>query len=290
MEKKQVSFLTSYFRGIGQIMLQENAWTGVLFLAGIFCGSYVMGIAAALSALVGMLTAKVLKYDEREINAGLYGFSATLVGVALAFFFQPAIVIWIAIIIGSALAAIITHVFISRKIPGFTFPFIFITWILLYIFHNLYPVDPSALGGNSMFDLLAEDEFTLFTHGFGEVIFQGSILAGILFFIGVYISSPIAALYGLFGSIISGTLAYHFSQDINSVHIGLFSFNAVLCAITFAGPKIKDGLFVLFSVVLCILIQILMLKMNFSVLTFPFVAAAWVTLVVKHFLPKQEMI
>lgn len=277
-KNKQIGFLTNFLKGIGQIMLQENAWTGLLFLAGIFYGSYIMGIAAVVAALTGLLTAKLLKYNAGEINMGLYGFNATLVGVALVFLFQPVVVIWIAIIAGSVLATIFTHFCVSRKIPGFTFPFIAITWILIYLFRHWYVVPAAAAESES---ILFNNDFTLMTHGFGEVIFQGSIVAGILFFIAVFVSSPVGALYGLLGSCMSSAFAYYFTDDINAIHLGLFSFNAVLCAITFSGTKVKDGFWVLLSIVLALLIQFGMLKMEFAVLTFPFVASSWIVLLIK---------
>lgn len=40
-------------RGMGQIMLQENALTGFLFLAGIFYGSAYMGFAALAAVVTG---------------------------------------------------------------------------------------------------------------------------------------------------------------------------------------------------------------------------------------------
>jgi urea transporter len=38
-----LSIITPLFKGIGQIMLQNNSWTGLFFLAGICCGSLMMG-------------------------------------------------------------------------------------------------------------------------------------------------------------------------------------------------------------------------------------------------------
>src|SRR5436190_21388459 len=128
MNLNKTTVLTPYLKGVGQIMLQNNQWTGILFLAGIFYDSIVMGLAAILAVVVGTVTAKVLKYDQDEINMGLYGFSATLVGVALMFHFQEtsisAPIVWGTVVVGAALATIIQHFFISRKIPAFTLPFI----------------------------------------------------------------------------------------------------------------------------------------------------------------------
>lgn len=108
---KKLPFLDNILKGIGQIMLQENRWTGLLFLIGIFMGSWQCGVAVLISTAAGTFTAMTLKYDKSQINAGLYGFSAALVGVALAFLFDTTILIWILIILGGALAAVIQHFF-----------------------------------------------------------------------------------------------------------------------------------------------------------------------------------
>ena len=119
---------------MGQIMLQENAVTGLLFLIGLFYGSISMGIAAILSVCCGTITARILGYDKTEIEKGLYGFSAALVGVALILYFEPAFIVWLSIIIGSILATIIQHLFIIKKIPVFTLPFVLVTWAIIFLF------------------------------------------------------------------------------------------------------------------------------------------------------------
>jgi urea transporter len=292
--KKKDNILESKFplvaevlKGIGQIMLQENIYTGIFFTIGIFLGSISMGISVLLATLVGTLTARALKYDKKEISMGLYGFSPALVGVALNFLFTSEIIIWLLVLVGAAAAAILQHFFIKRNIPVFTFPFILVSWILVTFLHHFSNIPPSE-AFISVPDLSNIDNFTSETNGFGEVIFQGSIWAGILFFIGVYISSPIAALYGLVGSAISAAVSFHVHEPINQISMGLFSFNAVLCAIVFAGNRKIDGVLVLISVVLCVVINIFLVNSNIPVLqtaggvfTFPFVLATCLILPLK---------
>ncbi|WP_027380575.1 urea transporter [Chryseobacterium daeguense] len=69
---QKIPFVDKVLKGIGQIMLQENRWTGVLFLIGIFMGSWQGGVAVILSTAVGTFTAMKLNYDKSEIDAGLY--------------------------------------------------------------------------------------------------------------------------------------------------------------------------------------------------------------------------
>lgn len=272
-------FVSPYLRGIGQIMLQGNQWTGLLFILGIFVESLPMTIAALVGVITGTLTAKLLKYDAEKIRDGHYGFSATLVGIAMIFNFYPSPIIWIAIVIGAALAAIIQNQFIVRKIPGFTFPFVLITWIWLYIFHHFFPIS-APVRANPM--ALGRPIFFVPIHGFGEVMFINNDVSGLLFFIAVFINSPIAALYGILGSLVGENVADSFNMPENEITEGLFSFNTVLSAITFAGPKKTDGLFVFLAVILAVFIQIGMQKLNLTVLTFPFVLSVWIT----HFVKK----
>lgn len=277
--EKVVSVTSIILKGVGQIMLQENSITGLLFLIGIFYGSFLMGVAALLATVCGTTTALLLKYDKSEIDKGLYGFSAALVGVALMLFLQPVVLSWVFIIIGSSLATIIQHFFIKRRIPAFTLPFVLVTWIVLLI-SRIYFSDimsaPSSLIASTI------DYFTFGFKGYGQVIFQDNLLTGLLFFIAVFISSPISALYGLAGGILSAIIASKLSVPINDISIGLFSYNAVLCAIVFAGTQVKDGVWVLLSVLLSLLVSLFMAEFNVIPLTFPFVLASCITLFLKN--------
>lgn len=282
---KKTPFLDNILKGIGQIMLQENRWTGLLFLIGIFMGSWQCGVAVLLSTAAGTFTAMKLNYDKSEINAGLYGFSAALVGVALSFLFETTVLIWVLIMLGGALAAVIQHFFIQKKIPVFTFPFIIITWVLVFALHHFTHIPPSAMLSSEVVPT-EYDDFLACTNGFGEVIFQGGVVSGMIFFLAVFISSPIAALYGLAASILGAGLSQLNGEPIKEIHMGLFGFNAVLSAIVFSGVKKTDGLWVLIAVLITIAIDDLLIDNHCldivgGVFTFPFVAGTWMTLLIQ---------
>ena len=112
-------------------MLQGNAATGLLFLAGITWGSPIMGLAALLSACCGTAAAALLKDDGKAIGQGLYGFSAALVGVALVLLRGHGPLVWAAMVPGAVAAAILQHFFLVRKIPVFTLPFVLVTWVFV---------------------------------------------------------------------------------------------------------------------------------------------------------------
>lgn len=270
--------LTPYLKGISQIMLQSNQLTGLSFLAGIFLASLTMGVASVVAVITGTLTARLLKYNEEEITEGLYGFSAALVGIGFVVLFKPVPVIWVAIIIGSALATIIQHEFIVRKIPGYTFPFIVVTWAALFLFQYVFPFyTPESL----YTPVPVSSAFYMSFKGFSQVMFIENCITGFIFFIVVGIGSPIAALYGLLASVIGGSLAGVFNISSHEIASGLFGFNAVLCAIALSGQRKGDGVYIFISIVFSVLLQIGMQQWNLPVLTFPFVLATWITLGIK---------
>lgn len=276
---KESSIIPILLKGLGQIMLQENALSGFLFLIGIFYGSVTMGFAALLAVASGTVTAILLKYDRSEIDKGLYGFSAALVGVGVIVFLKPLFICWILIAVGAIAATLLQHYFIKRKIPVFTLPFVLVLWLILYLAHNYFSgilIDPSISV------IKTTNHFIFAFNGFGQVIFQDNFVSGLIFFVAVFFNSPISALYGLVGAILSAVAANYFSAPVEDIAIGLFSYNAVLCAITFAGSDIKDSIWLVISVILSIAISLLMFHYSIIQLTFPFVLASCLTQVFKQ--------
>lgn len=276
---KILTGINTLLKGISQIMLQENSWTGLLFILGLVWGSISFGLAILFATFCGTTTAHFLKYEKKKIRQGIYGFSAALVGVALALFLEPVWQMWLLIAIGSAVATIIQHFFAVRKIPVFTLPFVLVTWCILGLIHLFFPelyTESSPPITNHL------DSYFFLFKGYGQVIFQGSLWAGILFFIGVLVSSPVAGIFGLVGGIISSLIAIGFGANLEDVYAGLFGYNAVLCAIVFAGTKISDGLWAMLAIVFALLVQYLLNQYAIPVLTFPFVAGTCAALIIKN--------
>ena len=67
-----MKYLKTFLRGVGQVMLQKNSITGLLFLAGIFYNSWLMGIGTVVGLVAGTFTAYILRY--KNIEDGLFGF------------------------------------------------------------------------------------------------------------------------------------------------------------------------------------------------------------------------
>ena len=127
-------------RGIGQVMFQNNALSGIIMLIGIICNSWQLAILAVAGTVVGTIAASLLNYDKEDIRAGLYGFNGTLVGIAIGVFMEINIISVALLVIGAAITSWVAHCFRRQSLlPGFTAPFILVVWLLLITCHYLYP-------------------------------------------------------------------------------------------------------------------------------------------------------
>ena len=269
----------SYFVGIGQIMLQENAITGLLFLIGIFYNSVLMGITIFFATIIGTSTAKLLKYDVNNINKGLYGFNAALVGIAGIVFLKIKILSISILIIACVLSTILHNFFIKKKLPVYTLSFVTVTYSIIFFIKTF---TPNLLILNEGISPANNLNFDYIFKGFGQVIFQENAVSGIVFFIAIFINSPIAAIYAITFSALSGLIAISLSIPLNLVNAGLFSYNSLLCAIAFANRKLFTIFWVLLASSLSLIFSLLMNQIQIIQLTLPFVLACFIVSTLKN--------
>lgn len=260
------------FRGFGQIMLQNNMFSGILFFCGLLISNPILSGAALLGVVVNSSAAYFLKAEREEIINGLHGFNGALIGIAIWTFFEINIWSFLAIIIGSILAVPVSKR-INDYLPAYTAPFVVITWmiilILRFLFLFLLPENAEIIADSA--DLLAAS-----TNGFGQVMFQENMITGILFFAGILVNSRLSAIYALYASITGALVALLFIIPTPSINAGLMGYNAILCAIALGDKKNNRFLWISLTVITSVLLNRLFLKLGIIPLTAPFVIATWI--------------
>jgi len=272
------NFAEIIFRGISQIFLLNNVITGILFLAGAFYNSWLIGIGAVIGVLAGTFTALLFKYKSDDINQGLYGYNGALVGLATVYFFGFSMPSVIALFFGAVLSSIIMHFMIKRKLPPFTAPFIISTWIVMAIILTLHiiPLQSAQLPNAGNLEIIPA-----MSRGIGQVMFQENIITGIILFVGILVSSRISALYALLGTTIGVIVACVCSFPLSMITAGLFGFNGVLCGIAFSNKKWSALILAMTSIVISIFLIYGMMNLGIITLTSPFVLSAWLVLLLE---------
>lgn len=275
--KELYRFTNQVFLGLGQIILQKNAFAGLLILLAFLVSDITIGLAVLVATVVGTLIARLLNFRNAHTDNGLYGFNAALVGAAMFYFFQPNLLIWIWMPFFSGIATLVYHFYLTRDIPVYTLPFSVIIWVIL----RFTPVGLLSEQHESISSASTMDYYYII-RGFGQIVFRGEILSGLLIFLALVVSSRWAALYTLCACILSGFVALSLGIESDLTNNGLFAFNPILCAVGFAGPSLKNAVNVAIAVVLSMLLSAKMIKAGCVQLTFPFVASCWITGVLKR--------
>lgn len=295
--------LSALLRGAGQVMFQNSPWTGLFFLCGIAWGAWSanrpeIGFGALTGLVVATVTACLLGVPRREIQEGLHGYNGILVGCALPVFLEGGPVCWLLIVLGAMFSAVImmavSRVFQSWKVSAMTGPFVFATWFVLLASYSFSAFDAAALPHPSLpvlpqgMPLFSGLETFLLASlsGVSQVFLINNPVTGLLFLVGLAVSSPSAALFGWCGSLVAMTVALLLGADSASVGAGLYQFSAVLTAIgvgtTFYRPGWRVALYALLATVFTVVAQgalnAALAPLGIPTLTFPFVVAAWLFL------------
>lgn len=264
-------YLQIIFRGIGQVMFQNNIYSGILFLIGIFYNSWALGLAALLGTIISTGSAQILKYPKEEIQNGLYGFNGTLTGIAVFCFFEITFTTVIALLIGASLSTLIMRYLMKITSP-FTAPFVMTTWFVIYTLVFLFNV-PLLLSSGSTRP--AMDLLSATSNSFGQVMFQENVITGLIFLFGIFINNKIMAIVAIYAAVLGSFTGWFFSESTAAINGGLMGYNAILCAIALAGRRRIDFLWISIAIILSTLLTIGMATTGIMVLTAPFVLVTW---------------
>lgn len=294
--------LRTYFRGAGQVMFQNSAWTGLLFVTGIFWGAYASHLPqVAWGAVVGLLASSLAGYPLRgrvsDADNGLWGFNGILVGCAFPTFLENTWQMWIALIFCSMMSTWVRHgfnnVMAPWKINSLTFPFVFLTWMFLFAAKMFNGMAPDALSTpeltetfNDSLDISFVSLVVYWLKGISQVFLIDSWVTGIFFLVGLAICSRWAAMWAAVGSAISLAITILFHAPAADISAGLFGFSPVLTGIaigcTFYKPNRKSAVWAIAAIIATVFIQAgmdaLMMPFGLPTLTGPFCIATWLFL------------
>lgn len=289
-------FVDSVLRGIGQVMLQNNSYAGLIFLIGIGYNSTLFALAALVGTTVSTATAMVLAVDRSLVRVGLFGFNGALVAIALLYFLQPGVLAWSCVIVASACSTIVMaallRLFGTWKVPALTAPFV-LTSLCVFLATarfgrlestHLLPTAglPKAVTveGVVVASTVAEGLF----NGVSQVFFQENIVTGVLFAVGLLISSRVACVAALLGSLTGLAVAWGMGAAEPAIRAGAFGFNSVLTAIALGGTlfvlntaSISYALLAtIATAVVFAAISAALEPLGMPALTLPFVVVVWI--------------
>ncbi len=299
-----------FFRGVGQVMFQDNAFTGFIIMLGLFWGGYesrqpLIGWAALVGLITATLTGMLIDRNRTDANHGLYGFNGVLVGCAFGTFFHCCCAwqMWAALVLCSAATVWIRNglnkVLKLWGINSLTMPFVLVTWIILLAsreFGALCDVsltDPALLPHTSIpFAANSVNLFIAWLKGISQVFLIDAVGTGIFIIVALACCSLAATIWAMLGSAISIAVAIALGANGDDIVSGMYGYSAVLTAIalgcTFYKPGVLSALWCLLGIVMTVIVQAsmyaLMLPYGIATLTAPFCITTWLFLMPRYVL------
>ncbi len=290
-----LDFADTVLRGVGQVMLQNNSFTGALFLAGVFVNSAMSGLAAIAGAVTSTATAYLLRVDRTHVRAGLYGFNGALVAIALAFFLRSDILMWLYVVAAAATSTVATAGLanlLGKSRPALTAPFIIVTWAFVIAVDRFGALHTTGLLPTAELPKAATDVVGVVSamtvvegvlKGVAEIFLQDNAVTGAIFLAGLVVGSRVAVAAATLGALAGVLVAWCLGAPEQAIRLGLFSFNPALTAIALAGvflvPDLRSALYsLLAAVVTAVLfasVSAALRPIGMPALTAPFVLATW---------------
>lgn len=297
-------------RGVGQVFFCGNAVTGLIFLIALYIGGLTAGLAATVGVITSTVTAYFLGFSDDDIDAGLYGFNGTLVGPCLFLFLENTPLLWVYVVFASILSSVVLAALIRiltpYRIPASTSPFVLTCWMFMvavYSFDSLSrgsllpPAGiPSAIAGADIAPMetwfsawtasTAELWSVALSKGVAEVMFADNVLVGILFLVGIAITSWRGAFMAVCGTIVGVSVPILLGANQTLIELGLYAFNPVLTMMAigwvFLKPSAGTAILALLAGILTVICQAglanFLAPIGLPTLTFPFVLVMWMFL------------
>lgn len=296
------TFPRTFMRGIGQVMFQDNFWSGVLIFLGIFWGAYAEGMPSVawgmvVGTFVSTITGYVLQMPDQNGAQGLWGFNGCLVGCAFPTFMAHTPWMWVALIICAAMSTWVRYgidnVMAPFKVSSVTFPFVLSTWFFLLASRLFAGMPPEFMGSpelpvgdGGVLDTSFVNLVIYWLKGIAQIFLINNWVTGIFFLAALAVSSWRAAIWAAVSSAIALGVVILWKGPAADIANGLYGFSAVLTGIalgcTFCRQTWKTAIWAVIGVVITVFIQAAMnaffAPMGLPTLTGPFCVTTWIFL------------
>lgn len=264
--------------GFSQIFLQAHPGCGLLVFLTIAIGAPQLLGGALLGCLSSTLTAQRRGYANADIELGLYGYNGVLLGLLISLQFAWSALLPLLIVVSAGASSLLLAAWMQRMrerqwLPAFTFPFVGLSWLLLWLAPALQlelalavPCQTPPLDWWAGLIAMAR--------GLGQVIFLDQPLAGVCLLLGLVLADRRAAGWALLGSAGGLALALYQGLPHQGALTGLYGYNAALAAIALSQVHRRPWLPAL-GIVLALVLQPGFSALGLPALTMPFILSCW---------------
>jgi len=269
--------LRALLNGTSQVLLQCHQGCGLLILIAIGFHDRNLLAGALLGLLSGTLTAWLRGCSRNDIETGLYGYNAALLGLLITLLLGLSPPGWLLILLTSALSCIVQQHLLRRmrergSLPGFTLAFVLLGWLALALCGMLDAVSEARLPEHRLDGWGALGGIV---RGVGQVMFLVNPIAGMCLLAALLLADRRAALWmlcgsavGIFVALLMGT-----APEVQAL-AGLAGYNPALAALALSQVH-RSAVAPALGIALAIVIRLAFDHAGIPPLTMPFILACW---------------
>lgn len=266
-------YLEGWLNSYSQIFFSDNKPFAIVLMLSTFIAP-VVGLSGVAAIAVTQIIAAIFGFDKTNIRNGLYTYNSLMSGMVMGVYYEMNYSFWIILVFVSIITFFstiwIANITVRYKVPFLSLPFLFGVWIILlgaYKFTSielnysgLYLLTDSTTEGKYLLQFLQEsiassiipDFIEIYLKSLGAIMFQYSILAGLLIAVALFIHSRISFLLSLVGYAVGYLFYYYMEGDFTQLIYSYIGFNYILTAIALGGFFIVPSKKSFFLVILTI--------------------------------------
>jgi len=290
-----LAFADTVLRGIGQVMLQNNSYAGLIFLLGVFYNATLFGLAVLVGTAASSATALLLGVERSQVRAGLFGFNGALVAIALLYFLEPNALTWMYVVFAAAVSTVfmaaLFKLLSTWKLPVLTAPFVLTTLCFVLACARFGRLQSTQLLPTAGLPKSASVEGVVTAatvvqglfNGVAQVFFQGNVITGVIFTLALLAASRLACATALLGSLTGLLVAWVMGAAEPAIRSGAFGFNSVLTALALgsvflvlnAASAVYTLIATVATAVVFAAVSAALEPVGMPALTLPFVLVVW---------------
>ncbi|AUJ52017.1 urea transporter [Staphylococcus hominis subsp. hominis] len=289
-----MKYVEIFLKNIAQVVFMNNKWSGLCILIGLFIANWKVGLGAAVGSLIALVLAPYFNYSEDEIHDGLAGYNSVLTAIGLALFLEVSLMNWIVLIVATILTlpvgAAIREILKPYGLPILTFPFVFMTWLILAMgtqfskMHITIDILPTKIKHPDISHSHVNFISGIITN-FSEIFLVTSIIGSLLIMIGIFIGSVKGGIYAVVSSVLAVICITLLGGDYPTITDGLYGYNSILTGIAL-GATFKTKFNRILAVITGLLLTVVMhgalattlAPIGLPIFTAPFIFATWLVM------------
>lgn len=232
-------FIDSILFSYAQIVFSNRRYVGGAVLTASLFHTQV-GLMGLFGVIFANWLAHLLRFDSEKIRTGFYGFNGILFASAALFYFKLNFyflaVIPLFLVIVFFISSAIEHYFATHlNLPGLSLPFVISVYLLMAFVKGFEGIENAGVYLSNENLISVKGFFTTYFEAIGLIIFQPTLIAGVIILTGMFLFSRLMVIVSLISYAVCFATVVTFHDQVTREVLLTCGFNSILTSVALGG-------------------------------------------------------